>query len=484
MRKIPLVLWLLHLGLFSMLLSSCGGGSNHTPTANQSVGGIWRGPVTTTSGVTVDGVALVTEDGRFFFEAQNENTGCADVGQGNLAADGTTVSGTEDTAIVTFTTVPNVPTNCTYADGSNSGTGTLSGTIVQRSALTVSDKFKTANGTTVSEGAFTLSYDDLYSEPSDLSKLTGTWTSSAGVQTTISSTGATFAQDTIAGCTQSGQISIINSNFNAYAMSAKYSNCLGSASVLNGLTATGIFTVNDHVTPNIIVGGTSLTLPSGEVEIVVGDATLVSRTTFTPPPSVPLGAALAYRAANGLSAIMNISGGLNGVNVLGSGALTETSAVASTFNGSPALAETVTNDGTVNSAGTLLSLNSTAVAYSDASYDALGVTNFQEYDVAPSPIVSPATVSVGDGGVLGSFNRFTDPTQTVSLGTIQVSYLVVPDPLSSSDLIVEQIELYFDTTNTLVEVAQTSYKITTAGVPSLSSLSVLTGKSELLYTAQ
>ena len=72
----------------------------------------------------------------------------------------------------------------------------------------------------------------------------------------------------------------------------------------------------------------------------------------------------------------------------------------------------------------------------------------------------------------------------MSLGSIQVSYLVVPDPLSSSDLIVEEIELYFDTTNALVEVGQTSYKITTAGVPALSTISIVSGSTELLYTAQ
>ena len=60
--------------LASSSLCACGGGGGSSspavavppPVGNQSVGGLWRGQFTTAAGVSVAGIGLVSEDGRFF----------------------------------------------------------------------------------------------------------------------------------------------------------------------------------------------------------------------------------------------------------------------------------------------------------------------------------------------------------------------------------------------------------------------------------
>jgi hypothetical protein len=265
-------------GLFSILLASCGGGGgggspSPPPVVNQSVGGIWKGGFTTTGGVSVAGIALVTEDGKFYSEAKNLNNGCADVTTGTLTTDGSTVTGSVTVAIVSFTTTAGVQTDCVFPDGSTSGKGTVSGSVSQRSSLTLTSKVTTANGTALPSNAVTLTYDSLYSESSSLSKIAGAWMGPTGDILKISSSGAISGQDTDSGCSIAGQISIIDSTYNAYAATVTYSGCQGTAAALNTLTANGILTVDSASNPKLLYGGYSVTLQNGTTIIAVGDAT-------------------------------------------------------------------------------------------------------------------------------------------------------------------------------------------------------------------
>src|ERR1700681_1377971 len=204
----------------SVLVASCGGGGGNgspgpAPVVNQSVGGIWKGQFTTPSGVSVVGLALVADDGSFYSEAKNSNNGCADIAKGNLTTSGSTVSGSAQFAIVNFTTVAGVQANCTFPDGSTWGTETISGSVVQRSTLTLTGNAKTANGTALASSTVLAAFDSLSYESSSLTKVAGNSTGPTGDVLTISGIGAISDQDPASGFVLNGKVSTINASYHA-----------------------------------------------------------------------------------------------------------------------------------------------------------------------------------------------------------------------------------------------------------------------------
>ena len=85
------------------------------------------------NGDTINGLAIATEQGDFITISKNTNNGCASVGFGQGSVSGTSASGTADWAIVQYSTIPGVVTDCTEPDGTRSGT-TLTGTCQARYA--------------------------------------------------------------------------------------------------------------------------------------------------------------------------------------------------------------------------------------------------------------------------------------------------------------------------------------------------------------
>jgi hypothetical protein len=259
-------------------LSACGGGgsdlSSPPPAAvDKSVGGIWRAQTTSPSGATVAGLIIITEDGRYSGSAENPANDCAEVSQGTLTVSGSNFQGSGDFGLIKYTTVPDIQVDCTFADGSVWGAATLSGSVVQRSALTLTAEGTTSMGTVLAGTTGAWTFDTLYNESSSLAKLAGNWTSQTGTVITIDADGVIFSQDATTGCVVNGQVSIINAMYDAYAVTATYASCETSIASLNGVTATGLIALNDQVSPNQIYMGYSLTLPSGDVLIITTDAT-------------------------------------------------------------------------------------------------------------------------------------------------------------------------------------------------------------------
>lgn len=265
------------------LVAACGGGGGgsppsppvgNPPVVNQSVGGIWQAQVKLTSGETVAGLGLVTENGEFYFENRNQNNGCAELSYGKLTVSGTSVTGTANVATVRWAAVPGVTIDCVYSDGTNYGTATLSGTVSQRSSLTLTSTFKTAKNTALpSIGPFTLSFNSLYNKLSSPEKTAGRWITSLGQVVDITITGALSFHDPLTGCSGTGQLSIVDANYNAYSGAFTYANCAGPAAGLNGVTATGLLTLDDGVTPKRMYAGYSFTVPSGATYIITGSGT-------------------------------------------------------------------------------------------------------------------------------------------------------------------------------------------------------------------
>jgi len=232
----------LSIGLLA--LAGCGGGGsgggqvNTTPppVTNASPGGIWRG-TSSASGLQV--IGLIDEAGEFHF-IQSDNVQYV----GTATVSGNSISANFDG----FTQVGTV-----FQDQTTHGTGTASGSVQQRSSLTLNTQFKTDGGAS-SSGTLNLMFDTLYNRASSLATIAGNY-SSNGEVITVDSNGNVFAQDPTSGCVTNGTVSIINATYNAYKVQFSYANCTGQYNVLNGLQFNGMGTLDNTKSPETAIIG-------------------------------------------------------------------------------------------------------------------------------------------------------------------------------------------------------------------------------------
>lgn len=255
---------MLTLSAIPLVLCACGGGGSSAPSpqpiANQSPGGIWSTQYVVTSGPntgdTIDAIALVSETGEFYTASINTANNCAGVGFGQATVTGNNVTATENAAVVTYALSPAVNTSCTFPDGSTSATGNLTGTVTQRTSFTLSGTATTSAGTQSTLQPVTFAFNALYDEAPSYAKLTGSYTTAGGTLS-INAAGAINEIDSSTGCTLSGQAFIPNASFNLYALLVTFSGCSSSYSGLNGLTLSGLATLNDTINPNRLIFGAS-----------------------------------------------------------------------------------------------------------------------------------------------------------------------------------------------------------------------------------
>jgi hypothetical protein len=238
-------------------LSACGGGGGSSdppppPPMNQSPGGLWTTQYTVTSGPNtgdmIKAEAIATETGQLYFAARNQNTGCAEVGFGQVSVTGNSISGNVNVAVVQYTTIAGVNTTCSYPDGSTSGTGTISGTISQRSSMTITASGTTSMGMALPSDTETWTFSSLYDTASSLATVAANYTDGSDTFS-IDGNGVIFEQDPTTGCVTNGQISTIDTQYNAYEISLTLSNCTGSAAAANGVTFTGLAFFDPTVSP-------------------------------------------------------------------------------------------------------------------------------------------------------------------------------------------------------------------------------------------
>lgn len=231
--------------LVSVLVSACGGGgdsgSNNSPPpppppVNASIGGIWEG--TTSQGENVLG--LVAETGEFHFinedMAQYVGTAVSNVNAVNASYTGFANFGFQ------------------FADGSTSGTGTLTGTVQERSTLTATSNFTTSLGN-LNSTTLTLTYNALYDRDSSLATIAGNFQDSVGVVLNINSNGVAFLQEPTTGCVLNGQVSTIDTRYNAYRIQWTFASCQGQNAVLNGIVFHGLATLDNTTSPEVLIIG-------------------------------------------------------------------------------------------------------------------------------------------------------------------------------------------------------------------------------------
>ncbi len=205
--------------------------------------------------------------------------------------------------------------------------------------------------------------------------------------------------------------------------------------------------------------------------------------------SYDLQTGIAKMVTNGLSANVSLSGTVvvNGVSTAftGSGTFTRPPAVSATFDGTAAMSQSTTVAGTITTNVQTAPYSSSVTDYYASSDSAfLGEVSASEYDVAQAPIVFPNMVVAGSSETLGTLSRYSDSTMSVSLGTAQLSCLVmIPvDPGSPMGVVITT--KIYDTQSTLLETDVTNYTLTSSNVISLSGASAQNQSGSLSVTVQ
>jgi hypothetical protein len=220
------------------------------------------------AGDQIDGKALITETGDVFFAGINTVNGCAAIGFGQVSVSGSSVSGSTNDAVVTFSQSPFVNTTCSYPDGSTSATTSLTGSVSERSSLSITGSTMTSMGTALGGETHTWSYSNLYAEVPLLSNVAGNYADGSDTLT-VSSNGTIFEQDPTTGCVINGQASVVNPSYNAYSFSFTFANCTGTLAPLNGQIATGLGYYDDSVNPAQLVYGEHMTV-NGQTVVAAG----------------------------------------------------------------------------------------------------------------------------------------------------------------------------------------------------------------------
>jgi len=148
--------------------------------------------------------------------------------------------------------------------------------------------------------------------------------------------------------------------------------------------------------------------------------------TSTQAGSVPLQAAVANEVNNGYTANFSVSGTINSVPVTGSGTLTDSAPVTTTFNGATARGTTETITDTVTENGTPVSVTETKQIFTDPGTSAeVGQINDDgSIDVITQPDPIPVSVAPGNSGTLGTGTEFSDTSEQDVTGTVDNTYTV------------------------------------------------------------
>jgi hypothetical protein len=172
--------------------------------------------------------------------------------------------------------------------------------------------------------------------------------------------------------------------------------------------------------------------------------------------SFPIKATFATTTANGWSKNFTISGYCNG-----SGSRTTSAAsTIATFEGASVLSSTVTITGNYTNC-TPASFAQSSTAYFDNSYMPLGFNSVGVNYGVYGALNVPATGKVGDTGIIGTENLYTNSTKLVANGRVDVSYVIEAE--TSSTAILNFIVNGYNAAGTLTFTEQDRYRIGTSG---------------------
>lgn len=241
---------------FAMILSACGDGLQNPlrdyefPEFNDSPGGIWIG--TRATGTEV--VVLLTEDGDFRMLDPFGN-----VGFGQLDVD------ESNNIDLDYDIAP--PFMDTIFDGSSGATCEAVGTLTERVLLDTVTACTSTMGLEFG-GALSLAFSDMSARASSLGAIAGIYDDFGDILS-IDSAGVLFEQSAATGCVITGQVSIVDPNWNVYRASFTTDNCMGDHAPLNGSSWQGVLSLIDDAGTDVIFGGFHTQVGSDNVGLVI-----------------------------------------------------------------------------------------------------------------------------------------------------------------------------------------------------------------------
>lgn len=176
----------------------------------------------------------------------------------------------------------------------------------------------------------------------------------------------------------------------------------------------------------------------------------------------------------------SLSGTISGVNVTGSGTVTQGSLSSTTFESQSALQKTTTVTGSISANGSTIPLSTSSTNYVDTSYNPLGSNDGTDYTVVNNGAAIPTTGRVNDTGTWYSSVRYTSSAKTTRRGTDAVSFVLEPDTASTALLKIINIER--DTSNTVTSTSTVTFRMTPGGSLTRLSESTLQGTTSLNIT--
>lgn len=198
-------------------------------------------------------------------------------------------------------------------------------------------------------------------------------------------------------------------------------------------------------------------------------------TAATTATSFPVQSALVYAYTNGLQQTLSVtgtaSGGGTSYPISGTLTFTQGKTTNTTFNGVSALQYITTITGSVVVNGQNQSLNGNGTGYLDTRYAPIGSVAEGMICVPTTASAYPATAVAGQTGTIASFACYTDSTKTVPLGSEKISYAASAGSVSNT-LDINVSDSFYDTANQLFSSTSTVYTINSAGVPSISKITV------------
>lgn len=87
---------------------------------------------------------------------------------------------------------------------------------------------------------------------------------------TVNADGSVYMQSPLDNCVLQGQAQLINAGFDLYSFSFTYSSCTGGDAQLNGLSGTGLMTLDTGTNPLDLVMGLEVPTASGPAYILSG----------------------------------------------------------------------------------------------------------------------------------------------------------------------------------------------------------------------
>ena len=244
----------------SLGLAACDtdyGSIDKTPYPNnEPIAGVWTGtyvytpPGTGSTAETVDTLLVGSETNEFWMIESNETSGCVHISYGGAESRQANVNGTFGWS-----------SSCTFTDGSNYGSGTLSGTADLHVTISLSITETDSKNYLYATFSPAFTFQDVYLEGSSLATVAGNFTAASGVSITIDSSGMIMG-GTVGSCTAAGAVSLMNSQFNLYRIVYTLSGCTANGDMaLNGVQLTGMGYLDDTSTSaphtfNLVLHGT------------------------------------------------------------------------------------------------------------------------------------------------------------------------------------------------------------------------------------